>query len=93
MGSDWQVDSGEGNVSCLISTKDTRLNNENVDGNLSGVEYGFTLSNDRFNKRVSIFSPKNELNWLAECIEGEICWGGFDWCKILSMDCQRNLET
>ena len=38
MGSDWQVDFGEDNISCLISSKDAGLNVENVGGNLSGTE-------------------------------------------------------
>ena len=38
MGSDWQVDFGEGNISCLISSKDAGLNDENVGGNLSSIE-------------------------------------------------------
>ena len=29
-GSDWQVDFGEDNISCLISSKDAGLNNENI---------------------------------------------------------------
>ena len=42
---------------------------------------------------VLILALKNELNWLAECIEGEIWWDGFDWCNILSMEYQRDLES
>ena len=38
MGSDWQVDFGEDIVSCLISSKEADLNDENVGGNLSGKE-------------------------------------------------------
>ena len=38
MGSDWQVDFGEDNISCLISSKDVGLNDENIDGNLAGTE-------------------------------------------------------
>ena len=38
MGSDWQVDFGEDNISCLISSKDACLNNENVGGNFSSTE-------------------------------------------------------
>ena len=38
MRSDWQVDFGEDNISCLISSKDASLNDENVGDNLSGTE-------------------------------------------------------
>ena len=38
MGSDGQVDFGEDNISCLISSKDAGLKDENVGGNLSGTE-------------------------------------------------------
>ena len=72
VGSDWQVDFGEDNISWLISSKDAGLNDKNVGGNLSGTEKGFTLISGRFNWRVLILSLKNKLNWLAECIEGEI---------------------
>ena len=93
LGSDWQVDFGEDNISCLISSKDAGLNDENIGGNLSGTELEFTLINGRFIRRVLILSLKNKLNRLAECIEGEICWDGFDRCNILSMECQRDLES
>ena len=76
-GSDWQVDFGEDNISCLISSKDAGLNNENIGGNLS----------DEF----IILLLKKELNSSAECIAGGICWDGVDRCKILSMECQRDL--
>ena len=62
MGSDWQVDFDEDNISCLISSKDAGLNDENVSGNLFGTEKGFTLINGRFNQIVLILSLKNELN-------------------------------
>ena len=62
MESDWQVDFREHNISCLISSKDAGLNDENVGGNLSGSEKGFTLINRRFNRRVLMLSMKNELN-------------------------------
>ena len=38
MGPDWQVDFGEDNISCLISSKDVGFNDENIDGNLAGTE-------------------------------------------------------
>ena len=38
MGSDWQVDFGEDNISCLISSKVACLNDENFGGNLLGTE-------------------------------------------------------
>ena len=38
MESNKQVDLGEDNVSCSISSKDAGLNDENVGGNLPGTE-------------------------------------------------------
>ena len=38
MGSDWQVDFREDNISCLISSKNVSLNDENVGGDLSSTE-------------------------------------------------------
>ena len=38
MGSDWQVNFGEDNISCLNSSKNAGLNDENNGGNLSGTE-------------------------------------------------------
>ena len=38
IGSDWQVDFGEDNISSLISSKDAGLNDENVGGDLSRTE-------------------------------------------------------
>ena len=87
MGSDWQIDFGEDNRSCLISSKDAGSNDKNVGGNLSDTKLEFRLINGRFNRRVLILSLKNELNWLTEYIEGEIYWDGFDRCNILSMEC------
>ena len=52
MGSDWQVDFGEDNISCLISSNDAGLNDENIGGDLSGTENGFILINGRFKRRV-----------------------------------------
>ena len=73
IGSDWQVDFGEDNNSCLISSKDAALNDENIGGDLSGTENGFIVMNGRFKQRVLIFWLKKELNWSAVCIAGGIC--------------------
>ena len=54
IGSDWQVEFGEDNNSCLISSKDAALNGENISGDLSGTENGFLLINGRFKWRVLI---------------------------------------
>ena len=48
IGSDWQVDFGEDNISCLISSKDAGINDENIVGDLSGTENGFILINGIF---------------------------------------------
>ena len=48
IGSNWQVDFAEDNISCLISSKDAGLNDENIGGHLSGTENGFILINGRF---------------------------------------------
>ena len=93
IGSDWQVDFGGDNISCLISSKDTGLNDENIVGDLSGIENGFILINGRFKRRVLILSLKKELYWSAKCITGGICWDRFDRCKTLSMECLRDLES
>ena len=69
MGTDWQVDFGEGNISCLISSKDAGLNDENICGDLSGIKNGF---NARCKRKVLILSLKKELNLSAECIAGGI---------------------
>ena len=67
------MDFGRDNISCLISSKDAGLNDENNGGALSGTENGFILINGRFKRRVLILSLKKELNWSAECIAGGIC--------------------
>ena len=46
-----------------------------------------------FKRRVFILSLKNKLNWSAESMEGEICWDKFDRRNILSMECQRDLDS
>ena len=61
-GWDWQVDLGEDNISCLISSKDADLSNNNIGGDLSGTESGFILINRRFKRKVLILSLKKELN-------------------------------
>ena len=38
MGSDWQINFSKNNISCLILSKDAGLNDENIDGDLSGTE-------------------------------------------------------
>ena len=81
IGSDWQVDFSEDNISCLISSKDAGLNDENIGGNLSGTENRFILLDGRFKRRVLILSLKKELNWSAECIARGICWNGLNRCK------------
>ena len=91
--SDWQVDFGEDNISCLISSKDDSLKDENIGGVLSGTENGFILNNRRLKWRVLILSLKKELNWSAECNAGGICWDGIGRCKTLFMECQRDLES
>ena len=53
---------GEDNISCLISSKDAGLNDENIGGDLSGTKNGFLLINGRFKRRVLILSLKKELN-------------------------------
>ena len=62
IGSDWQVDFNEDNISCLISSKDACLNDENIGGDLSGTENRFILINGRFKRKVLILSLKKELN-------------------------------
>ena len=54
IGSDWQVDFGENNTSCLISSKDAGLNDENIGGYLLGSENRFISINRRFKWRVFI---------------------------------------
>ena len=91
--SNWQVDLFTNNISRLISLKDAGLNDENIGGELLGTENGFILINERFKWRVLILSLKKELNWSAKYITGGICRDGFDQCKTLSMECQRDLES
>ena len=62
IGSDWQVDFSEDNISCLILSKDTGFNDENIGGDLSGTENGFILVNVRFKRVVLILSLKRKLN-------------------------------
>ena len=38
MGSDWQINFGRDNISCLILSKDAGLNDDIVGGDLSGTE-------------------------------------------------------
>ena len=56
------MDFNEDNISCLISSKDAGLNEENIGGDSSGTENGFKLINGRFKRRVLIFSLRKELN-------------------------------
>ena len=86
------MDFGEDNISCLSLSKDAGLNDENIGGDLSVSENGCILMNGRFKRRVLILSLKKELNWSAECLAGGICCDGFDRCKTLFMECQRDLE-
>ena len=77
------MDFGKDNISCLISSKNAGLNDENICCDLSRTKNGFILINGGFKRRVLILSLKKELNWSAECIAGGICWDGFDRCKTL----------
>ena len=56
------MDFGDDYISCLISSKDAGLNDENICGDLSGTENRFILIKGRLKRRVLILSLKKELN-------------------------------
>ena len=57
-GSNNHVDFGDDKINCLISSTDTSLNDENIDGDLLGRDNGFKSINGSFERRVLIFSTK-----------------------------------
>ena len=57
-GSTNQVDFGEDKINCLISSIDTSLNDENINGDLSGRDNGFKSINGSFERRVLILFKK-----------------------------------
>ena len=52
------VDFGEDKINCLISSTDTSLNDEKIDGNFSGRDNGFKLINGSLERKVLILSTK-----------------------------------